>query len=105
MAILAGGQGTGAPVRRAAMAKFKIEYIGGDGPEPYLIVCHLSPSESLSISERAYLDRIEIESRLISPRALGEDGKPRFDLYVFHPMHPKDIAHFSLNMIVELTSC
>lgn len=85
--------------------EFDIEFIMSPKKDtPYVIARHLTPGRPFEVPENSFLDDIEIRARLSSPSAADEDGKPRFDLYVFYPRFKKDIGYFAKGMIVKLTN-
>ena len=72
--------------------------------KPYLIVRHLTPDQGITVTDKSLLNRVPIEPSITSPRALTENGEPRYDLYVFVPIHSKDILQFEKNNKVLLTN-
>lgn len=83
--------------------EFIVEHIIiSKGQKPYIIVRQLMPKQNFSVSDNSVLNGIPIEPSIISPRACSENGEPRFDFYIFTPIHSKDISNFEINKQVLL---
>lgn len=83
--------------------EFEVEYIiEPKGHKPYIIVRHLTPGQNFSVVGKPFLNGVEVEPHLTSPRALTEIGKPRFDLFIFRPVRKSEIGAFKQKMIVSL---
>jgi hypothetical protein len=72
--------------------------------KPYLIVRHLTPDQGFTVTDKSLLNGNPIEPSITSPRALTENGEPRFDLYIFTPIYSKDITKFEIGKKVVLTT-
>jgi hypothetical protein len=88
---------------KAMSVKFEVEHIiEPRGHKPYIIVRHLTPGQNFSVAGKPFLNGVEVEPNLTSPRALNDIGEPRFDLFIFYPVSKSEIGAFSKKMIVEL---
>jgi hypothetical protein len=84
--------------------KFEVVHISETkGTKPYIIVRHLTPGQNFSVAGKPFLNGVEIEPSVSSPRALNKAGEPRFDLFIFYPARKSEIGGFKEKMIVELT--
>lgn len=83
--------------------KFEVIHVAKENRKnAYLIARILDSSTVFSLSDRSTLAGIAIKPCITQPRALDNEGKPRFDLFVFYLIQFSDLTEFTEGQEVEL---
>lgn len=79
----------------------KVEAVVDAGHEAHVIVC-LNPTGNFSVFDGSTLGGKAIRPWLSQPRALTEDGKPRYDIYNFILVSKEDMNSFQVGELHPL---